>query len=130
MLWTEESMVAAVEHVKNGIPLHKSFRLYNVPLRRRVIGRVDISCKPGPGTILTEDEEEQLYKYAIEIADRGFGLSREDLMRIAVTIVAKPGIAAWPGVASYPVPGYEARPGVDGQHHPKIFAYSQSSFIQ
>ena len=93
-LWTEESMTAAVEYVKTGHPLREGSRLYNVPvetLRRRVTGMVDLSCKPGPSTVLTPEEEEQLYKYAVEMADRGFGLTRDDLMRLAFVIVEKSG---------------------------------------
>ena len=118
-LWTEESMAAAVEYVKTGHPLHEGSRLYNVPvetLRRRVTGMVDISCKPGPSTVLTLEEEEQLYKYAVEMADHGFGLTRDDLMRLAFVIVDKSG---------RPNPFHDGMAGrgwMDGfrQCHPKI----------
>ena len=62
-------------------------------LRRRVSGPVSIECKPGPSTVLTKDEEECLAKYVIEMADRGFGLASEDLMRTAFTIVEYSGCA-------------------------------------
>ena len=56
MLWTEESMTAAVEYIKTGHPLREGSQVYNVPVetqRRRVTGMVDISCKHGPSTVLT-----------------------------------------------------------------------------
>ena len=93
-LWSEESMREAVASVRNGNPLRKASREYNVPvetLRRRVSGAVTEDCRPGPSTVLTKDEEECLAKYVIEMADRGFGLSSEDLMRTAFSIVAKSG---------------------------------------
>ena len=95
-LWNEKSMKEAVAFVHNGNPLRKAARLYNVPvetLRRRVSGTVSIECKPGPSTVLTKDEEECLAKYVIEMADRGFGLASEDLMRTAFTIVERSGRA-------------------------------------
>ena len=88
-LLNQDSMSAAVSYFQEGNPLCEASRLYNVPvetLRRRVNGTVAISCKPGPSTVLTKDEEECLVKYIIEMLDRGFGLNREDIMRLAFTI--------------------------------------------
>ena len=50
-----------------------------------------MECKPGPSTILTKDEENCLVDYVIEMADRGFGLTNEDLMRTAFAIVERSG---------------------------------------
>ena len=86
-LWTDESMAAAVEAVnQEGKTLCGASRLYNVPLetlRRRITGAVDLDCRPGPKTVLTKEEEAG---YCIEMADRGFGLTREDVMRLAFQI--------------------------------------------
>ena len=60
-LWTDESMAAAVQYANDGNGLRAASRLYNVPvetLRRRVVGTVDVACKPGPSTVLTSEEEE------------------------------------------------------------------------
>ena len=86
-------MTAAVNAVNNeGSSLHAASRLYNVPiesLRRRVIGQVDVECRPGPQTVLSKEEEDRLAEYCIEMADRGFGLGREDVMRFAFQIAEK-----------------------------------------
>ena len=91
--WSPESMEAAVGSVKDGkTSLREASRLYNVPvetLRRRVTGTVEMDCKPGPATILTTDEEDLLAKYLVDMADMGFGLSREDAMAMAFTIAEK-----------------------------------------
>jgi len=53
--WSSESMEAAVKSVKDGMGLRQASRLYNVPLetmRRRVIGAVDMDCRPRPPTVL------------------------------------------------------------------------------
>ena len=76
--WTNESMRAA--------------RLYNVPvetLRRRVTGKVDIDCRPGPTTVLTKEEEETIVRYLIQMAGLGFGLTKEAVMHMVYIIVEK-----------------------------------------
>ena len=93
-LWTEESMAAAVATVKDGKGLRETSRLYNVPLetlRRRVTGAVELGCRPGPPTVLNESEEQQLSLYLVLMADMGFGLTREDVMRLAFNIAEKTG---------------------------------------
>lgn len=85
-------MKEAVAYVHSGKPLREAARHYNVPvetLRRRTNGTVTLECKPGPSTVLTCEEEKCLVDYVIEMADRGFGLIGEDIMRIAFTIVDK-----------------------------------------
>ena len=93
-LWQEDAMKEAVAFVQDGNSLRRAARLYNVPvetLRRRVNGMVTLDCKPGPSTILTREEEQCLVGYVIEMADRGFGLKSEDLMRTAYTIMERSG---------------------------------------
>ena len=68
-------MTATVNAVNNeGSSLRSASRLYNVPiesLRRKVIGQVDVECRPGPQTVLRK-EEDRLAEYCIKMADRGF----------------------------------------------------------
>ena len=91
-LWSDENMAAAVLSVQEGKGIREAAKLYNVPvesLRRRVLGTVSVDCRPGPPTILTMEEEDRLCKYIIEMADIGFGLTREDIMQIAYCILEK-----------------------------------------
>ena len=92
-LWSDISMSAAMNSIlKENKGLREAARLYNVPietLRRRVNGSVDLHCKPGPATVLTEEEEEKLAEYLIQMADMGFGITRERIMGMAFTIVTK-----------------------------------------
>ena len=91
-LWTDESMVAAVKSVQDGHGLRETSRLYNVPvetLRRRVTGAVQMGCRPGPATVLTEEEEDKLCQYLLQMAEMGFGLTREDVTRIAYSIAER-----------------------------------------
>ena len=48
-------------------------------LRRRVNGSVALGCKPGPSTILSDEEEHILCKYIIELGDMGYGLMKQDV---------------------------------------------------
>ena len=80
-------MGKAVEFVKKkGGGLREASRRFNVPvetLRRRVLGVVEEGSKPGPATVLTENEEQRLVSYIVEMADKGFGLSRDDIRSTA-----------------------------------------------
>ena len=73
-MWSEESMVAAtnsVLHDNKGV--REASRLYNVPfetLRRRVKGIVQNGCRPGPATILTEEEEDHLARNGLWLESR------------------------------------------------------------
>ena len=87
-------MVAAVGYVNEGNSLRGASRLYNVPLetlRWRVLGIVDVTCNPGPCTVLTIEEEDRLVQYSLLMADRGFGLTPEDIRRLAYIIVSRSG---------------------------------------
>ena len=82
-------MAAAVAYVSEGNSLREASRLYNVPvetLRRRVNKIVALRCQPGPSIVLTKDEEYKMCKYIIDMADMGFGLTKEDIMSIAFRI--------------------------------------------
>ena len=94
-LWTDESMQAVVSSVKNDSKtVCEASRLYNVPfesLRRRITESVELGCRPGPPTILTEEEEESLETYLVKMADMGFGLSPDTVKCLAFNIVEKSG---------------------------------------
>ncbi len=56
---------------------------------RRVNGTVEIDCRPGPKTVLTEEEEGQLADYLVQMSDMGYGLTREGVMGLAFSVVEK-----------------------------------------
>ena len=81
--------MAAIKMIEDGFGLRAAARQCNVPaetLRRRVVGAVGVDCKPGPPTVLTPEEVVKLVNYIIDISDMGFGLTRQDVMRIAYEI--------------------------------------------
>ena len=64
--------MAAVSEVNSDrLGLRESARLYNVPLetlRRRAKGMVTMDCRPGPKTVLTDEEESEI-RISIEIRE-------------------------------------------------------------
>ena len=60
-------------------------------LRRRVNGSVGLGCKPGPATILNDEQEDLLCDYIIKIANMGFGMTKDDVQRLAFSIAEKIG---------------------------------------
>ena len=87
-------MAAALQDVKGGMNVREAARLYNLPfetLRRRVVEKVELNCRSGPPTVLTEHEETELASYCVKMADMGFGLSRSDVMVVAFKIAEASG---------------------------------------
>ena len=48
-----------------------------------------MGARPGPANILTDEEEDMLVKYLVEMADMRYGLTRKTVMELAFTIVQK-----------------------------------------
>jgi hypothetical protein len=44
---------------------------------------VSVDCRPGPSTVLTEEEEEYLANYLIQMSEMGFGLSPDAVKNLA-----------------------------------------------
>ena len=90
--WSDDSTAAAVDSVlKENKELRKAANLYNVPiktLRRCVNGSVKLDCKPGPATVLTEEEEDKLAEYLIKMSEMGFSLTKEGVMGMAFSSVS------------------------------------------
>ena len=90
---SKESMAAALQDVRGGMSVREAAKLYNLPfetLRRRVVGKVDLECRSGPPTVLTEHEDE-LGSYCVKMSDMGFGLSRTDVMAVAFKVAEASG---------------------------------------
>ena len=87
-------MRSAVTACANGTTLRDSARKYNVPvttLHRRVNGIVAMGSRPGPAPVLSSMED-RLAQYLVDMADMGFGLSRQEVMRLAFQIAEESGI--------------------------------------
>ena len=88
--WSQKGMIEAIKAAKRGMTLREFSSSYGIPVEtlwRRVIGSVAVDCRPGPKTILTDTAEMMLCEYIVNMADIRYGLSREDIMRVAFQIV-------------------------------------------
>ena len=94
--WREEDMASAMEAVSQGTAVSTAAKAFNVPrktLDDRVKGRVKHGTKPGPDTVLTEEEEAALMSYLVYMAQRGFPLTRTMTMAFAWAIAKRAGNA-------------------------------------
>ena len=87
-------MTEAVKAVEAGMSLRQEPEVYNVPVettRRRVLGKISVDCKPGPATVFSKEEENELVDYVVQMANMGFGLTRGDLQLIAYRLAERLG---------------------------------------
>ena len=99
--WDEAAMASAVEAVKKGdMGIKNASRVFNVPkttLRRRVRGknkRVSGSRKDlgGRAPVLSEEGEQDLVAYIIRMEEMFFGLTMEDVRRLAYQLAERNGM--------------------------------------
>ena len=89
-------MVSAMEAVSQGTAVSTATKTFNVPrktLDDRVKGMVKHGTKPGPDTVLNEEEEAALMSYLVYMAQRGFPLTRTMTMAFAWAIAKRAGNA-------------------------------------
>ena len=48
-----------------------------------------MDCKPGPATIFSKEEEDKICEYLVTMADIGYGLTREMVMRLAYILAER-----------------------------------------
>ena len=93
--WSIEAMSEAMKLVKlNEKSLRQAAREYDVPLttlKRRADGEVSLNAKPGPPTVLTREEEKKLCEFYLTMCDMGYGLTVEDIRRVAYVIASNSG---------------------------------------
>ena len=95
--WSNESMEAALQAVKDGLGVNKAAELHGIPkttLKDRVSGRVAQGSKSGPKSYLTDQEEKQLADYLIEVAEAGYGKTRKQVKAMVEGIAKEKGILA------------------------------------
>ncbi|XP_071944741.1 uncharacterized protein [Antedon mediterranea] len=85
--WNKQSMQEAYEAVKAGsLSLRAAAKQYGVPkttLQRRLSGKVDVTSSASRATVLTASEETELKNYILHMESVGFGLTLDDVCRLA-----------------------------------------------
>ena len=94
--WSNESMLRAIEAVKNGeMGQNRAALEYGVPrttLKDRLSGRVVHGTNIGPKPYLTKEEEKELVDFLITCSKMGYGKTRSEVLKIVEAAVQKKGI--------------------------------------
>ena len=93
--WSNESMIASLEAVKNGLPVRKAAAQYGVPrttLQDHVQGKVVHGKNPGPKPYLVPAEEKELSLFLVDVAQAGYGKIRQQVMTIAENVASDKGV--------------------------------------
>lgn len=91
-LWSDESMVAALQAVKRGETVLRAAQTYSIPrstLQDRVSGRVARGVKPGPRPYLAPAEKKELI---VDVAKAGYGKTQKEIKAIAENVAKEKGI--------------------------------------
>jgi len=90
------------DDVRAGLSIQKAAKIWGIKtttLQDRVSGQVEIGRRKGPPPILTKQEESQFADWLIELANRGFGASKESFPGAVKMFLDKDGKAT-PSVVS------------------------------
>ena len=89
-LWKDDDMEKAMEYVEKGMSIRGASLKCNVP-RKTLEDRVENGSHPGVKTALTKTEEDGLVSYLIDMAQRGFPLTRTMVKAFAWAIAKRSG---------------------------------------
>jgi len=89
--WTQEDMSKAIEDVKEStLSIRKAAVKHTVPrttLRNHILGTVQSGARPGPPTVLTNEEEEEIVKWTIQMSQIGHGQTRQQVTEVVKRIL-------------------------------------------
>lgn len=92
--WTDQSMAAALEAVREGEPILCAAKMHGIPrstLQDRVHGRVVHGVKPSPKPYLAADEEEELSMFIVDVAKAGYGKTRRQIKNVMENVATEKG---------------------------------------
>ena len=91
-MWSNESMINAMEAVRSGMGVNRAALEYGVPkttLKDRIAGRVVHGIKPGPEPYFTAEEEDELATFLIEVCKMGHGKTKQEVLLIVQKTLKK-----------------------------------------
>ena len=95
--WTNESMCAVIQSVKDGSSVSQAARAHGVPyttLYDRIVGNVCHGTNPGPRPYLSKCEEKDLSEFLVKVAKAGYGKSRQQVKALATKAVCEKVVTA------------------------------------
>ena len=90
--WSSEDISCAITEIRNGLSYRKAERKYGIPkstLHLYAIGKIELGSRPGPRSILTTAEEEQLVQYVVEMSRIGYGCTKQQVQDMVQAIIEK-----------------------------------------
>ncbi|XP_051162064.1 uncharacterized protein LOC127282037 [Leptopilina boulardi] len=90
--YTELDVEKALAAIKNGMSIRNASKIYQIPrttLLYKYTGKSPISAKKGPALVLTEKEENELVSWFTMISDKGFTLTKQQLLDSVQLLVNK-----------------------------------------
>jgi len=80
--YSPDSLKYAIEALKNGLSLRKAVNAFGVPVVTlyRKKDNPDVNSKPGPSTVFTEEEEAKIVNWIIYRAERGYPVTKTELL--------------------------------------------------
>lgn len=93
--WSNESMLAAMEAVKNGTSVSRAALEHGVPrttLQDRHLGKVTHGTKPGPQPYLDKTEEKELHDFIVVVGQIGYPKTRGQIKNIAESVAREKGV--------------------------------------
>ena len=93
--WSNESMLAALHAIKEGMSINRAAVQYGVPrttLNDRHLGKVMHGTNPVQRTYLTAAEESELAEFVQVCAQIGYGKTRKQVMNIAEYVAKEKGV--------------------------------------
>ncbi|XP_074106388.1 uncharacterized protein LOC141532112 [Cotesia typhae] len=90
--YTTSDLGAALQDAQRGIPLGVCCKKYGIPkttLHSRLKKNIPLDAKKGPKTYLTKEEEDQIVKWIFYLSDRGFPVTKNQLLDSVRDIVTE-----------------------------------------
>ena len=100
-MWSEESMLKALDAVQKGMPFRTASKQFGVPimsLKRRTKGKNKVAVGAikylgGKKTVFTAGQEIELVQHIKDMETRMYGLTRQDVVSLAYQLAVKNNIA-------------------------------------
>jgi len=93
--WSEQSMLAAIKAIEEGLPIYTSVREHGIPrttLQDRILGKVKHGAKSGPQSYMTLEEERETVEFLLLVSKAGYPKTRADISQIAEGVAWDKGI--------------------------------------
>lgn len=99
-LYSEETIKTCIQNIKTGkMSAYGASKAFGIPMstiRYRMSNRWKQSTRPGPSTVLSTAEEQEIVSWMIGIKERGFPVSRENVLsKVSEFLSSNPDREKW-----------------------------------